>query len=128
MIRISLAYTQSSRHLLFRAGLLPQGGEYRPDQDSVLVAEFNGSPLVTLMARPMMWTHSLTVAPGLAAKVRVRCVENLLNYALGWGPAAPRLPAGCIFQVDPSNDSMVTVARSLQAVEEQGPITFRLDV
>lgn len=125
MVRVGLA-GPSSFDYLHRRGLLRGDTGLDFSRDTVLVASQNGQEAVALaLARPMMWVHGLAVAPGIER----RAVEGLLNYALGWGPAAPRLPSGCLFQVDAANANMVAVARNLEAVEEPNrPHLFRLDL
>lgn len=101
---------------------------YDSERDTVLVSHIRATPLAVMCVRPMLWVHGLctNIAPG--AKDRNRGTESLFQYALGWGPAAPRLPHGCLFQIDAANDRMEAIANSLGGVEEERSRIFRLDL
>lgn len=95
--------------------------------DTALVASYKGVPIAALLARPMIWVHGLNTNIRTTGRGRAEAVNSLLQYALGWGPAAPRPVRGCLFTVDPHNDKMGLIAHNLGAVTEPG-ILHRLDL
>ena len=106
---------------------------YKPEweavtaEDVVLVAHRKGFEIAWMAARPMIWVHSLTVNPALPHRPQTHGVEALFQYGFGWGFAAPRLAAGCLFQTSTSNVRMEAVANSLGGVEEEDSRIWRLD-
>ena len=128
MMRVGFA-TAQLRHQLFRAGMLGMQTGYDDSKDQVIAAGLpHEEPSSIMLVRPMIWVHGLQVNPQYPQRIRARAVEAMLNYSLGWGPAAPRLICGSIFQVDPRNDKMGAVATSLGAVEEANAHVYRIDL
>jgi hypothetical protein len=126
MIRVGIAGFKGIQDMRTRFGdwLDP----FDNDKDKLIVAHIRGNPVAYLMARPVIWVHGFNVAPEFDKRVQTRATEALLNWSLGWGPAAPRLPQGCLFQIDQANDRMETIANSLGGIEEEGSRLFRLDL
>ena len=102
---------------------------YDDSKDQIVVAGLpNGDYVSSMLVRPMMWVHGLAVSPAFAHRLQVRAVESMLQYALGWGPAAPRLICGSLFQIDAANERMKAIADNLGGVEEEGARVIRLDL
>lgn len=96
-------------------------------EDTLLVAHRKGFELAWMAARPVILVHSLDVNPAVPHRLQTRAIEALFQYSLGWGFAAPRLAAGCLFQTSASNARMEAVANSLGGVEEENSRIWRLD-
>jgi len=96
-------------------------------EDTLLVAHRKGLEVAWMAARPMMWVHDLKVNPELEHRLVTHGIGALFQYSLGWGFAAPRLAAGCLFQTATSNERMAAIANSLGGVEEPDSRIFRLD-
>lgn len=128
MIRVGFAHSFPVRQQLKNVGLIQEGSAFNPNQDEMLVAHYNGMPIAILLARPMIWVHGLTTNLAATDRHRARAVEALVNYSLGWGPAAPRLACGCLFQIARGNGKMGVIASHLGGVEEEDARLIRIDL
>lgn len=125
MIKVGLASHKGILHLR-EQGIMPLNFQY--DQDTIVVASFKDRPISIMLARPMIWIHGLHTCHDFTDRFKARATEAMLNYALGWGPAAPRLACGSLFQIAQGNDRMEAIANSLGGVEEPESRVFRLDL
>jgi hypothetical protein len=125
MIRVGIAGFKGVNSL---KGLGLMSDAYDATKDNVLVAHYRTMPIALMLARPMLWVHGLAVNMVPNRVDRARGIEALFNYSLGWGPAVPRLPQGCLFQIDQENDRMEAIANSLGGIEEENARIFRLDL